>query len=123
MRGFFQRSAQRDSLRPEQNKTNKQAPGQQAPRGKSFRTLVSAFVLAALSNEAVHHHASHNPHGNRRERIEEIRNRAFEVAVHSRHQRILISGGNPPPETPETPVQRETSGRRRLASHQVQAQA
>lgn len=123
MRGFFQRSAQRDSLRPERDTAIKQAPAANQKTRQPLRTLVSAFVLAALSNEAMHYHAAHNPHGNRRERIEEIRNRAFEVAVHSRYQRILISGGNPPPETPGTTATQETAGRRRPATAQMQAQA
>ncbi len=80
-----------------------------------FGKLVAAFVLATLANESVHFHETHNPHGNRRERIEEIRARLFE----SRHQdrfstRRLNSGGGTP--APAAGQHAETLGRRRIGA-------
>lgn len=120
MRGLFQHKAQRDSLRPELKKEFKNNQGNPAndaaPRESRFslQKLMSAFVLAALANEASHFHQTHNPHGNRRERIEEIRMRLSEAEVNSRGQRSLNAGGNPPPQpNPAVEAALEGSGRRR----------
>ncbi len=124
MRGFFQRGAQRDSLRPELKQEFNQ-PGQKGEKRRrlpeaSFKNLVSAFILAALANEASHFHHPHNPHGNRRERIEEIRQRLAEAETNSRGARAMNAGGHPPePPTPGT--HHETAGRRRSPGLDAQA--
>ncbi len=127
MRGFFQRGAQRDSLRPEQEL--KQEFNQNKPRAgrirrnlpdASFKNLVSAFILAALANEASHFHQPHNPHGNRRERIEEIRQRLSEAESNSRGQRALNAGGHPP-EPPTAAAHTDARGRRRTPGIDAQA--
>ncbi|MDY0010059.1 MAG: hypothetical protein RBS08_10155 [Bdellovibrionales bacterium] len=119
MRGLFQHKAQRDSLRPELKQEFKKSNDNNAggaSREKRFdlQKLMSVFVLAALANEASHFHQTHNPHGNRRERIEEIRMRLSEAEVNSRGQRSLNAGGNPPPQpNPAVEAALEASGRRR----------
>lgn len=117
MRGFFRHKAQRDSLRPELEQafnSSSARPGRnrRSLPDISFKNLVSVFVLAALANEASHFHQPHNPHGNRRERIEEIRMRLSEAELNSRGQRALNAGGHPP-ERPTPNVHSETLGRRR----------
>lgn len=124
MRGFFQRGAQRDSLRPELkqefNKQNQNGDKRRRMPEASFKNLVSAFILAALANEASHFHQPHNPHGNRRERIEEIRQRLSEAETNSRGQRAMNAGGHPP-EPPSTGTHQETAGRRRSPGLDAQA--
>ncbi|MDP2204797.1 MAG: hypothetical protein Q8K65_00665 [Alphaproteobacteria bacterium] len=103
MRDLFQHQAQRDPLRPELNKKsnkNNNTDAKTPRRRPGFNHLVSAFLLAALANEASHHHHPQNPHGNRRERIEEIRMRLSEAELNSRGQRSLnagAGGGTPEP--------------------------
>lgn len=111
MRGFFQRGAQRDSLRTK-NQTielsnSGKAPvnkGGKRPRLPGRKHIVSAFLLAALGNEASHFHETHNPHTNRRERIEEIRMRLSEVESNSRRYRNINAGGSGSPD-PSQPVE------------------
>ena len=61
------------------------------------RSLTIAFLLAGLGSEVVHTEEVHNPHGNRRERIEEMRQRSFEAA-HSRHAQRNFNDGNGGPD-------------------------
>lgn len=116
MRGFFHRGAKRDSLRPElKQQFNKKAPNKGSSR-PSFRHVVSAFLLAALAHEGSSFHKPENPHGNRRERIEEMRIRAQQHEVTSRNLRNanLGGGGNPPePNNPMVQVALENANRRR----------
>lgn len=103
MRDLFQHQAQRDPLRPEPNKKsnkNNNADAKTPRRRPGFSHLVSVFVLAALASESTHYHQPQNPHGNRRERIEEIRMRLSEAEMNSRGQRSLnagAGGGTPDP--------------------------
>ena len=66
--------------------------------------IVSAFLLAALGNEATHFHVPHNPHGNRRERIEEIRMRMQEAETHAKRFRLMTRNGGGAPE-PFQPIE------------------
>lgn len=124
MRGFFQRGAQRDSLRPElkQEFNNNQKDGvkRRIRPEASLKNLVSAFLLAALSNEASHFHVPQNPHGNRRERIEEVRQRLSEAEVNSRSMRSMNAGGHPP-EPPRSTAHVDIQGRRRSPGIDAQA--
>lgn len=110
MRGLFRHRAQRDVLR--QTETNIEQDNQpQSPqkqptkqnrslRGTKRKHLVTAFLLASLGNEAAHFHETHNPHGNRRERIEEIRMRTQEAESHAKRYRNAAGrggGGTPDP--------------------------
>jgi len=115
MRDLFRHQAQRDPLRPELNKksneNNNTAP--KTPRRRpGFNHLVSVFVLAALANEASHYHQPKNPHGNRRERIEEIRMRLSETETNSRGQRGLNAGGGTPDPRPALQTAVEAARRR-----------
>lgn len=77
--------------------------------------LVAAFVLATLANESLHFHEPHNPHGNRRERIEEIRARLLESRTQDRFStRRMNSGGGGP--APEPASRSEAFGRRRIVT-------
>ena len=123
MRGFFQRGAQRDSLRPELKQEFNQPKKDGAKRRRpeaSLKNLVSAFLLAALSNEASHFHVPQNPHGNRRERIEEVRQRLSEAETNSRSMRSANAGGHPP-EPPRTTAHADIQGRRRSPGLDAQA--
>jgi|GEM_PF-1258425 len=124
MRGLFQRGAarrlfkageagqdaQRDVLR--ETKTNIEQDNQpqssqkqptkqsRANRLPQRKHLVTAFLLASLGNEAAHFHEAHNPHGNRRERIEEIRMRMQEAESQARRYHNMAGsggGGTPDP--------------------------
>lgn len=109
MRGLFRHRAQRDVLRQtdtnieqdNQPQSPKKQPTKQnrSPRGTKRKQLVTAFLLAALGNEASHFHEPHNPHGNRRERIEEIRMRMQEAESHAKRYRNMAGsgGGTPDP--------------------------
>ena len=110
MRGVFRRRAQRDVLRETEtnieqdnqpNHPQKQPIKQTStPRGTKRKHLVTAFLLAALGNEAAHFHVPQNPHGNRRERIEEIRMRTQEAETHAKRYRNAAGhggGGTPDP--------------------------
>ncbi|TAL29093.1 MAG: hypothetical protein EPN97_13810 [Alphaproteobacteria bacterium] len=66
------------------------------PRENPFlRSIILAFLTASLSGEALHHHEEHNPHGNRRERIEEARERLQETLQDKSMRRNFNSGGDP----------------------------
>lgn len=127
MRGSFQRSvrvsrsgkagreAGRFSLRGKFRKTfNKTKNGKKPARrrGAAFGNLVSAFMLVVLTNEASHFHPAHTPHGTRRERIEEIRQRLAKAEASSRHMRQLNAGGNGPQPHPVVQAAIEAERRR-----------
>jgi len=105
MRGVFRRRAQRDVLRETETnieQDNQPEASQKQPKKETGRNrlpkskhLVAAFLLAALGNEASHFHETHNPHGNRRERLEEIRRRTQEAEMHSRYHRNATDGPDP----------------------------
>lgn len=76
------------------------------------RRLTAAFLVLALGNEAFHAHEA--SHGNRRERLEEMRIRLEEVATNHRPLRMFRSHPNPPPETPQHRELAEELRRRRL---------
>jgi hypothetical protein len=104
MRRFFARGAQRDVLRQTENKKSNIKKSKNGierdhlPRASKGKQLVTAFLLAALGNEASHFHEAHNPHGNRRERIEEIRMRMQEAETHTRRFRNMAhTAGGPQP--------------------------
>ncbi|MDE1151821.1 MAG: hypothetical protein PW788_04710 [Micavibrio sp.] len=66
-----------------------------------LRSLTLVFLIAGLGSESLHvSEERHNPHGNRRERIEELRQRTFESLQDRSLQRNFNSGGNPPPDEP-----------------------
>ena len=66
------------------------------PRENPFlRSIILAFLTASLSGEALHHHEEHNPHGNRRERIEEARERLAETLRDKSMRRNFNSGSDP----------------------------
>jgi len=66
------------------------------PRENPFlRSILLAFLTAAISSESLHHHEEHNPHGNRRERIEEARERLAETLRDKSMRRNFNSGGDP----------------------------
>src|SRR5690606_41678470 len=110
MRRFFARGAQRDVLRQTENKKSNIKKSKNGierdhlPRASKGKQLVTAFLLAALGNEASHFHEAHNPHGNRRERIEEIRMRLSEAENNSRRYRNMNTGGGGSPD-PFQPVE------------------
>lgn len=107
MRRFFYRSAQRDSLRTNKELNNNKMPenkGEKRVQLPKRKHIVSFFLLAALGNEASHFHETHNPHGNRRERIEEIRMRLSEAETNSRRYRNMNAGGGGTPD-PSQPVE------------------
>jgi hypothetical protein len=128
MRGLFRQNAQRDVLR--QKETNIEQDNKQDNNPGAFKKaasrklrlpghkhIVSAFLLAALGNEATHFHVPQNPHGNRRERIEEIRLRSLEAEIQAKRFRMMSrnSGGGTP--APFHPVEVATQeARRRNAS-------
>lgn len=133
MRGLFQRgaarrlfkasgagsNAQRDVLRQkETNIEQDNNPGafkkaaSRKLRLPGHKHIVSAFLLAALGNEATHFHVPHNPHGNRRERIEEIRMRMQEAETHAKRFRLMTRNGGGAPE-PFHPVEVATQEARR----------
>jgi len=71
-------------------------------RSKAFaRSLVLVFLAAATTGEALHVEEHHNPHGNRRERIEEARLRAQEALNHPRATRHFNAGGGDPEPKPD----------------------
>ena len=65
--------------------------------------------------EATHSEEHQNPHTNRRERIEEVRQRATDVQ-HSSRARRSINGSGGDPEKPETWQQQMQAIRRRFAN-------
>lgn len=127
MRGLFRHRAQRDVLREtetniEQDNQSQLPPEQPTKQSRTNRLprrkhLVTAFLLASLGNEAAHFHEPHNPHGNRRERIEEIRMRMQEAETHAKRYRNAAGtgdGGTPEPFHPVEVAMQEA--RRRNAS-------
>lgn len=123
MRGFFQRGAQRDSLRTKELNNNKKPANKDKKRMPlpKRKHIVSAFLLAALGNEAAHFHETHNPHGNRRERIEEIRMRLSEAENNSRRLRNMNAGGGGSPD-PFQPVEIAVQEARRRGNNARPAQ-
>ena len=69
-------------------------------------------MAATLSGEATHYSEHHNPHGNRRERIEEMRVRLHEAQNSRNAHRTINSGGEPEPQ-PRT-LHQDAQGRRRM---------
>jgi hypothetical protein len=84
-----------------------------SPRGKPiFRSITSMFMAAVLASEVTHAPSEHhNPHGNRRERIEEMRQRALEIEQMS-SGRVARASGNPPPPNPSVLSQMPIARRR-----------
>ena len=81
-------------------------------RGKTFaRSITLTFLLASMGAEALHSEEHHNPHGNRRERIEEARQRLSETLNDKSQRRNINSGGDPEPLQP--PVRYTFAPRRR----------
>lgn len=117
MRGLPHQGAS-DSLRPDlNNEFNNNAPRPKRV-GPLFRHAVTGLLLATLSYEASSFHEHENPHGNRRERIEEMRQRLLYNELHSRGLRNANLGGNgggPDPE-PETDNVITTTTRRRTVA-------
>lgn len=77
---------------------------------------VAFMTLAGLGMHAVHPEDPENPHGNRRERIEEIRLALSEASQNQRGSRTIESRGgqpNPPPQPSPTHQQVEDRVRRR----------
>ncbi len=128
MRNIFRHNAQRDLLRAK--KSNKNQPTPKPPKTRKAIRLpghdkfMAAFLLAALGNEATHVTEHHNPHGNRRERIEEMRVRALEAERSPQRLRSINggNGGGPEPSGPVEVVMREVSTRRRVPTATDQPQ-
>ena len=59
-----------------------------------LRSLLSTFLAVALMGEATHTEEHQNPHTNRRERIEEVRQRATDVQHSSRARRSICGVGH-----------------------------
>jgi hypothetical protein len=120
MRNIFRHNAQRDVLRAK--KPNDHQPTPKSPKTRkvlrlpAHNQLLTAFLLAALGNEATHVSEHHNPHGNRRERIEEMRVRALEAERSPMRLRNINggNGGGPEPSSPVEIVAREAASRRRV---------
>lgn len=78
------------------------------------RTLTSAFMAALIAGESTHYNPDHhNPHGNRRERIEEIRVRMAETQHRLAGAQAAVAGGSSPP-APQATLNPATAGRRRM---------
>lgn len=77
------------------------------------KNLTSVFMAMLLAGESTHYNPEHhNPHGNRRERIEEMRQRMAEAQQQLAGARTMASGGSNPP--PSTALHVTTAGRRRM---------
>jgi len=119
MRNIFRHNAQRDLLRAKKSNDNQTSPPKprKAVRLPGHNQLLAAFLLAALGNEATHVTEHHNPHGNRRERIEEMRVRALEAERSPMRLRNINggNGGGPEPSNPVEMTVREATNRRRVS--------
>lgn len=80
----------------------------QSAQNKSVfsRRLVTVFMAVLLSGESTHYNPTHDPHGNRRERIEEMRRRKIEAQTSSQAKRSMNSGGGDPPPAARVPFAR-----------------
>lgn len=87
-------------------------------RGKHpLATAVVFSLVASLGSEGLHiADEHHNPHGNRRERIEEFRLRTFEANTSRTALRSVMTGGSQP-QQPSHLVHTTVIGRRRLFVH------
>lgn len=85
-------------------------------RGKAvFRSITTMFMTAVLASEGLHVPTEHhNPHGNRRERIEELRQRTFETEQMTSGRGMARASGNPPPPQPAAVATHISMGRRRM---------
>ncbi len=86
-----------------------------AQKKSVFNSLVAVFMAAVLGGEATHYSEHHNPHGNRRERIEEMRVRLTESVTGNKNAlRNINMGGGPEPDPEPRVMTRVLQARSRV---------